>query len=511
MSVLDNKKIIIANRSYYNYDLIIDSSYSGNTIEASFDNGSTWITLNYNGSDTLYSGGYRLFTRPSTSLLVVNSNSNGLLLVREQGETGLNYVKLYYEAYYSGNPNNNGTIPFSHVFTYTACNGNVFFSQNIQDDGSYSGQPYRLTTSVDGGAIVAFEGHKIFEGGAVDIDPFYNFGTLSSGGHLFRLFFDGNEVYQYGFTIPLDYTCPVTTTTSTTTTTTTTTTQAPTTTSTTTQAPNITAFNLNLGLISGTTGDIVIPTPTTVNCTFNGNYQLASVLPVGVQFLVNGTPIGTGTNFTNSDTLQLVIGNNVATGSYNLVYTAYGSCGSSNANITFDVSNTTTTNSPTTQTPTTTATPTTQAPPIANSITVNVISGNAVALPISCNGLCTVSGIKITQGVGCGLLTSNGNTYQPVVNNIITTYGNLQFESGNCLPNTYVIKYVCLSSCGQSNEGVITINVLPQTTIAPTTQAPTTCDPCTLLNVILQQVLCVKTDVHEIKCKMNKHSTIISY
>ena len=500
MTVLSNKKIIIASNNYINYNIIIDSTFTGNFIEVSLDNGITWKTLKYETNDTLYSGGYRLFNNLDNSpLLYVNSNSSNSLLIRNQGET--DYLTLYYERYYSGNTNPNGSIPFSHVMTYVACNGNVFFSQNIQDDGSYFGQPYRLTASVDGGTPISFEGHKIFESIAVDIDPFYNFGTLSAGNHLFRLFFDGNEVYQYTFNVPLEYTCPVTTTT----------TAAPTTTSTTTQAPNITAFNLNLGLISGTTGDIVIPTPTTVNCIFNGNYQLASVLPIGVQFLVNGTPIGTGTNFTNADTLQLVIGNNVATGNYNLVYTAYGSCGSSNANITFDVSNATTTNSPTTQTPTTTATPTTQAPPIANSITVNVISGNAVTLPISCNGLCTVSGIKITQGVGCGLLTSNGNTYQPVVNNIITTYGNLQFESGNCLPNTYVIKYVCLSSCGQSNEGVITINVLPQTTIAPTTQAPATCDPCALLNVILQQVLCIKNDVHEIKCKINKRSTVIGY
>lgn len=387
MTVLSNKKIIIASNNYINYNIIIDSTFTGNFIEVSLDNGITWKTLKYETNDTLYSGGYRLFNNLDNSpLLYVNSNSSNSLLIKNQGET--DYLTLYYERYYSGNNNPNGSIPFSHVMTYVACNGNVFFSQNIQDDGSYFGQPYRLTASVDGGTPISFEGHKIFEGVAVDIDPFYNFGTLSAGNHLFRLFFDGNEVYQYTFNVPLEYTCPVTTTT--------------------TAAP-------------------------------------------------------------------------------------------------------TTTNSPTTQTPTTTATPTTQAPPIANSITVNVISGNAVALPISCNGLCTVSGIKITQGVGCGLLTSNGNTYQPVVNNIITTYGNLQFKSGNCLPNTYVIKYVCLSSCGQSNEGVITINVLPQTTIAPTTQAPATCDPCTLLNVILQQVLCIKNDVHEIKCKMNKHSTIISY
>lgn len=307
--------------------------------------------------------------------------------------------------------------------------------------------------------------------------------------------------------ITYEITAPATTTT-TTTTSTTTTTQAPAT---------ITAVSFNVGTIQdGTTsGDILFPAPIlTGGCSHGGSYTYLGGLPSGVSLLKNGSVISTGTTFTNGDLMVLQINSGVTANNYSFNYNVIGTCGVSNATANFNVTAqpTTTSTSTSTSTTTTTVAPTTTtvAPPVGNNITINVVQGSSVVLPVNCTvgGGCNVTGLIITQGIGCGAISSGGNTYAPTTNSIIPLTSPLTFVTGSCTPNTYVISYRCQSnSCGNGAINTITINVTAASTTTTTQQ--TSCDQCQMLQNILTQVLCIKTEVNAIKCKIKDLRTQI--
>ena len=300
--------------------------------------------------------------------------------------------------------------------------------------------------------------------------------------------------------ITYDISAPATTTTTTTTSTTTTTVN-----------PTITAVAFNIGAIQNGTssGDVLFPAPIlTGGCSHGGSYTYLGGLPAGVTLLKNGSAISTGTTFTNGDLMVLQIDISVAPNNYSLNYNVIGSCGVSNANANFNVTNTTTTT--TTTTTTVAPTTTTVAPPVGNNIVVNVVQGGSVLLPVNCTvgGGCAITGIVITQGIGCGAISSNGNTYAPTLNTVIPVGSPLTFVTGSCSPNTYVISYRCQSnSCGVGAVNTITINVTAASTTTTTQQS--TCNECEMLQQILTQVLCIKTEVNAIKCKIKDLRTQI--
>lgn len=309
--------------------------------------------------------------------------------------------------------------------------------------------------------------------------------------------------------ITYDISAPATTTTTTSTTTT-------------TLNPTITAVAFNIGAIQSgaSSGDVLFPAPIlTGGCSHGGSYTYLGGLPSGVTLLKNGSAISTGTTFTNGDLMVLQIDSNVAVNNYSLNYNVIGTCGVSNATANFNVTAqpTTTSTSTSTSTTTTTVAPTTTtvAPPVGNNVSVSVIQGGSIALPVDCTvgGSCEITGIIITQGIGCGAITTGGNTYAPTTNTVIPVDSALTFVTGSCSPNTYVISYRCQSdSCGNSVVRTITINVTAASTTTSTTTTTVqqgTCNECQMLQNILTQVLCIKAEVNAIKCKIKDLRTQI--
>lgn len=524
-SILGSNKIFLANQFNIFYGFAIDGFYTGNGIEYSINNGSSWVVCNTQ-SGTLYNNGYRVFADVigGGSQIQLLNNTSGKVLIRNIGEFGLDYIEIYYQNV-TGIGTNNGTVPFTYTFTYRPCNGNIYFSQNIEDDSSYSGQPFRLTSKLDSNSsIYTFLTHKTLEKIVADIDPCYEFTPLSSGTHTFNQYYNdvenetNNLTFSTNFNVPVEYTCPTTTTlqqttipvTTTTIQQTTTTLQQTTLQQTTTIESSIIAQNFDLGtiVIGSSIQDAIFPIPTLINCNFNGFYQLNGSLPSGVTFLVNGNPIGTGTNFSNLDTLTLSVSQPNVANFYNVSYIAQGSCGNSQALITFNTSNPTTL--PQTTVQQTTLQQTTIGSPVSFTSTINVIQGLSQPIDFICNG-CNSTSIKITQGISCGIIKQGLNSYIPITNNVIYNISGLTFDSSGCSSGQYLLKYICQSQCGNSNESIITINVLPQTTVPQTTVG---CNQCadllyikTLLNATLQKLDCMEKDLHEIKCKIAKRTT----
>lgn len=337
-------------------------------------------------------------------------------------------------------------------------------------------------------------------------------GATVGNGHQFTYRVNGSCGFDDAV-ITYDISAPATTTTTTTTTTSTTTT---------TVNSTITAVAFNIGAIqSGTSsGDILFPAPIlTGGCTHGGSYTYLGGLPSGVTLLKNSSPISTGTTFTNGDLMILQIDNNVAANNYSLNYNVIGNCGVSNAAANFNVTAqpTTTSTSTSTSTTTTTVAPTTTTvgPPVGNNVSVSVIQGGSIALPVDCTvgGSCEITGIIITQGIGCGAILTGGNSYAPTTNTVIPVDSPLTFATGSCSPNTYVISYRCQSdSCGNGLVRTITINVTAASTTTSTTSTTVqqgNCNECQMLQNILTQVLCIKAEVNAIKCKIKDLRTQI--
>lgn len=212
-SVLQGKSLFLANTSDIYFGLAVDGSFGGTSVEISVDNGATWLTLIIRPGEALYSNSYTIFCQASgPPLAVVPMVGSGSALVRALGESGSNFVRIYFEMW-SG-PKVQDPVPFYVAFTYVPC-GSIFVSQNIDNDSF----PYNnYTSQIDSGTIQAVTGRKTFEIYLLDRDPFYEFIGITVGSHVFKQYFTMIDWNNGGipvttlwatisFTVPSGYSC----------------------------------------------------------------------------------------------------------------------------------------------------------------------------------------------------------------------------------------------------------------------------------------------------------------
>ena len=206
-SVLQGKKIFAANVVSIWFGIAIEDSFTGSSIEVSNDGGSTWQVGNLNTGQITYSGNYKVFVNTASGPpnLIPNTNGSGSIRVRALGETGANYVELFWERWEDQvNANTTDPVPFAWCFSYLPCVGS-FYSQNVSNDG-FTWSNY--SAKVDTGSIVAATGRKTNETGVLtNLDPFYDLGVVGAGAHTFKQHYNSTQWSSFGFTVPLSVSC----------------------------------------------------------------------------------------------------------------------------------------------------------------------------------------------------------------------------------------------------------------------------------------------------------------
>lgn len=469
------------------------------TVEVSYDSGSTWTAVtdssNLNFDPNNYYGDL-----PTSMVNALNAgvSAQGFfadIWFRDAANTG---VICKYKSFIVSRANGNG---FQGATVLLQCNGNdtanliinTCVYENFNNEGGlnsitlsgvpgFSGvTPTYISSGAAKTAVWTFSNIPINTGTSADI---LNLVFTSPG--------ETNLTFSYnttGLCTPASTTTSTTstTTTSTTTSTTTTSTTTTTTSTTTSSTPSITAYDFNLGTSQqgSVGGDINFPNPVVTNCTFSGNFQLATALPTGASWLVNGSAIGLDTSFTNADDVRLQVVPGAPTGVFTFNYRVLGDCGNDTATITITISaapTTTSTSTSTTSTSTTSTTSTSTTTTTTNGtiISISVSAGNITAgnstsdiiLPVpNVTDNCTFTGsYKLTNIAAYGLLLKNG-----VPMNVGTIFNNTDLiqisTSATDIVGGYSFSYKSIGTCGESANALITYNIVavPTTTVVTTT------------------------------------------
>ena len=455
------------------------------TVEVSYDSGSTWTAVT-DGANLNFDPNNYYADLPTAIVNALNAgtSSQGFfadIWFRDSANIG---VICKYKSFIVSRANGNG---FQGATVLLQCNGNdtanliinTCVYENFTNEGGlnsitlsgvpgFSGvTPTYISTGAAKTAVWTFSNIPINTGTGADI---FNLVFTSPG--------ESNLTFSYNTT---GLCTPASTTTSTTTTSTTTTT------TTTSSTPSITAYDFNLGTSQqgSVGGDINFPDPVVTACTFTGNFQLATALPTGASWLVNGSAIGLDTSFTNADDVRLQVIPSAPTGTFTFDYRVLGSCGNDTGTITITISAAPTTTSTTTSTTSTTSTTTTSTSTTTTTtngtiISISVSAGNITAgnstnditLPIpNVTDNCTFTGsYRLTALAAYGLLLKNG-----VPMNVGTIFNNndlIQIStSASDVVGGYSFSYKSIGTCGESANALITYSIIavPTTTIVTTT------------------------------------------